>query len=258
MECEINTIANDVEFKSKNGENLAGILIGPEKNTRAFVIFAHCFTCSKNVVAATRISRGLAQQGFAVLRFDFTGLGESTGDFSDTNFSSNIDDLVSAADFLRNSYQAPQLIIGHSLGGSAVITAARQIPEIQGVVSIAAPSDPSHVSHMFKLVMNDIDQAGKADVDLAGRTFTIKKQFIEDLTQKNLLHDVKNLHKALLIMHSPSDGTVNIDHARKIYEAARHPKSFISLDSADHLLSKSKDAEYVTDIISAWGKRYIG
>jgi putative redox protein len=244
-----------VEFKS--GENtLSGLLETPESNIRFFALFAHCFTCGKDVAAASRISRALTAKGIAVLRFDFTGLGNSDGDFANTNFSSNIQDLVSAAGFLRDEYEAPKLLIGHSLGGAAVLGVAQLVPESKAVVTIGSPSDAAHVAHNFAAHIDDIETKGKAEVNLAGRKFTIQKQFLDDITTYGNDH-IHTLKKALLVMHSPIDNIVNITEAEKIYQSALHPKSFVSLDDADHLLTNKDDAEYAADVIAAWTSRYV-
>lgn len=244
-----------VEFPSQ-GQNLAGLLETPDQTIRAYVLFAHCFTCGKDVAAASRISRFLVQHGFAVFRFDFTGLGNSDGDFANTNFSSNTDDLLAAAKFLELHYQAPQLLIGHSLGGAAVLAMAAQLPEVKAIVTIAAPYEASHVIHNFDAHLDTIEKSGQARVSLGTSEFTIKKQFIDDLRNQTAEH-IQHLNKALLVLHSPIDLTVDISDAEKIYKAAKHPKSFVSLDTADHLLSKSIDSEYVAQTISGWASRYI-
>jgi len=244
-----------IEFPSQ-GQSLAGLLETPDRAIRAYVLFAHCFTCGKDVAAASRISRFLVQHGFAVFRFDFTGLGNSDGDFSNTNFSSNTEDLLSAANFLGQHYQAPQLLIGHSLGGAAVLAMAAKIPEVKAVVTIGAPFEASHVIHNFNAHLDSIEQNGFATVSLGTREFTIKKQFIDDLRSQSTEH-IQRLNKALLVLHSPIDLIVDIADAEKIYKAAKHPKSFVSLDTADHLLSKPQDSEYVAQTISGWASRYI-
>ncbi|MBK1702619.1 alpha/beta hydrolase family protein [Thiococcus pfennigii] len=244
------------DFLNPHGERLAGLLEGPVE-PRALALFAHCFTCSKTIGAATRIARALAARDIAVLRFDFTGLGNSEGDFENTNFSSNVADLVAAADHLRRQGRAPDLLIGHSLGGAAVIAAAKAIPECRGVVTIAAPSDPGHVRHLFQESLETIIEDGEALVDLAGRRFTITRQFIDDIAEKNLREDLRTLRRPLLIFHSPVDEIVSIEHARHIYDAARHPKSFISLCQADHLITNPADSDYVAEVIAAWASRYI-
>jgi len=244
-----------IEFPSQ-GQSLAGLLETPDRAIRAYVLFAHCFTCGKDVAAASRISRFLVQHGFAVFRFDFTGLGNSDGDFSNTNFSSNTEDLLSAASFLGQHYQAPQLLIGHSLGGAAVLAMAAKIPEVKAVVTIGAPFEASHVIHNFNAHLDTIEQNGFATVSLGTREFTIKKQFIDDLRSQSTEH-IQRLNKALLVLHSPIDLIVDIADAEKIYKTAKHPKSFVSLDTADHLLSKPQDSEYVAQTISGWASRYI-
>ncbi|MCL6268773.1 alpha/beta fold hydrolase [Sansalvadorimonas sp. 2012CJ34-2] len=243
-----------VQFES-HGHNLAGLLETPDSQVRSYALFAHCFTCGKDMAAASRIARALTQHGIAVLRFDFTGLGNSDGDFANTNFSSNIQDLLAAAEYLRSKYQAPTLLIGHSLGGAAVLGVAEKVPEARAVVTIGAPHHAEHVAHNFTTSRNEIEQKGEAQVDLAGRKFVIKKQFLEDI--ENQQRDIRNMKKALLVMHSPIDTTVEISEAEKIYKEARHPKSFICLDSADHLLTRKEDAEYAASLIASWAERYI-
>ncbi|MFQ3229429.1 alpha/beta fold hydrolase [Reinekea sp.] len=244
-----------IEFTS-NGATLAGLLEMPNEKPRAYVLFAHCFTCGKDIAAASRISRFLVQRGFAVLRFDFTGLGNSDGDFANTNFSSNTADLLAAVDYLREHHQAPELLIGHSLGGAAILAMAPLVAEAKAVVTIAAPFEASHVVKNFHASLNEIETAGYADVSLGGRQFTIKKQFIDDIQNQSTDH-LKNLNKALLIMHSPLDQTVNVSEAERIYSEAMHPKSFVSLDTADHLLSNVADSEYVAETIAGWASRYL-
>ncbi|MCH7815860.1 MAG: alpha/beta fold hydrolase [Proteobacteria bacterium] len=246
-----------LEFPGTDGLSIAGLLETPDDNPQAFALFAHCFTCGKDVVAASRIARSLVAKGYAVLRFDFTGLGSSDGDFANSNFSSNVADLVHAADYLREHYRAPSLLIGHSLGGAAVLVAAHQVPEAVGVVTIAAPSDPDHVTKQFACDIGTIEKTGVAQVSLGGRPFTIKKQFLDDLAAQNQQQSVANLNKALLVFHSPVDTIVSINEAETIYRAAKHPKSFISLDDADHLLTNARDAEYVAATIAAWSTRFI-
>ncbi|BDM64871.1 osmotically inducible protein C [Shewanella sp. NFH-SH190041] len=234
---------------------LSGLLEQPSSPPQGVALFAHCFTCGKSSVAASRISKALVEKGFAVLRFDFTGLGSSDGDFANSNFSSNVADLVAAADYLRKEYQAPSLLVGHSLGGRAVLSAAGQIPEVTAVVTIGAPADPDHVSKQFAADVAEIEQQGEAHVSLAGRPFTIKKQFLDDIRQEN--RDIEQLKAALLVMHSPVDNLVSIAQAEKIYQRAKHPKSFVSLDNANHLLTNKDDAIYVASVIAAWASRYL-
>jgi len=243
-------------FEGTDG-NLAGSLELPGGTPKAFALFAHCFTCSKDVFAAKRIASGLTEAGIAVLRFDFTGLGNSEGDFANTHFSSNVEDLLKAANYLRENYQAPEILIGHSLGGAAVLSGAGEIPEAKVVVTIGAPFDPGHVVHNFGGKIEEIKKEGIAEVTLAGRKFNIKKEFLEDLESQDLASKIKNLRKALLIFHAPEDSYVGIDNAGNIFQAAKHPKSFVSLFGADHLLTKKADANYVAEVIATWAGRYI-
>src|SRR5436309_536151 len=245
------------QFTGVGGHQLAAALDMPEREPLAYALFAHCFTCGKDVLAAKRIAVALAARGIAVLRFDFTGLGSSEGDFANSTFSSNVADLVRAADHLRQTRSAPAILIGHSLGGAAILAAAGQIPEAKAVVTIAAPSDPAHVTHLFGDRIGEIRSQGKVEVQLAGRPFQITREFLDDVAEHNLMAHVARLHKALLVMHSPTDDTVGIDNATNIFMAARHPKSFVSLSGADHLLSGKRDAAYVADVIAAWAERYI-
>jgi alpha/beta superfamily hydrolase len=246
-----------VEFVGSQNALLAARLDWPDEAPRAFALFAHCFTCTKDVFAASRICANLADEGIAVLRFDFTGLGASEGDFANTNFSSNVQDLVAAAKWLNDTHQAPKLLIGHSLGGAAVLAAAKEIPSIKAVVTIAAPANPSHIAHYFTSQKNEIETKGEAEVLLVGRPFRIRKQFLEDIATHKLEDDIRNLRRPLLIFHAPQDKTVGIENAAQIFAAAKHPKSFISLDDADHLLSRKEDAIYVAEILSAWASRYL-
>ena len=245
------------QFTGSDGQQLAAALDTPEGEIRAYALFAHCFTCGKDVLAAKRIAVALAAKGIAVLRFDFTGLGSSEGDFANSTFSSNVADLVRAADHLRKTHEAPALLIGHSLGGAAILAAAHQIPEAKAVVTIAAPSDPSHVTGQFADSIEKIRKDGQAEVSLAGRPFTIKREFLDDIAEQGLMTHVAKLHKALLVMHAPTDDTVGIDNATRIFVTAKHPKSFVSLAGADHLLSDRRDSAYVADVIAAWASRYL-
>lgn len=245
------------QFTGEGGHQLAAALELPDGEPAAFALFAHCFTCGKDTLAAKRISVALADRGIAVLRFDFTGLGSSEGDFANSTFSSNVADLVRAADHLRDIRKAPSILIGHSLGGAAILAAAGQIPEARAVATIAAPSDPAHVTGLFREHLDDIRAQGEVEVSLAGRPFRIKREFLDDIAEQALMKDATGLHKALLVMHSPVDDTVGIDNATKIFVAARHPKSFVSLDHADHLLTKPADALYAADVIVAWASRYV-
>ena len=244
-------------FTGHTGEELAARLDLPAGPVRAYALFAHCFTCSKDLFAARQISQSLAQSGFAVLRFDFTGLGSSEGEFANTNFTSNVGDLVAAADFLRDKFEAPTILVGHSLGGAAVLAAAGDVPEVKGVATIGAPADPGHVLHQFGTSLEKIRADGQAEVQLAGRPFTITKEFVEDAEGARLAGRIAEMKKALLVLHSPVDQTVGIDNAGKIFDAAKHPKSFVSLDNADHLISKADDASYVAGVIAAWASRFV-
>ncbi|MDG1437429.1 MAG: bifunctional alpha/beta hydrolase/OsmC family protein, partial [Emcibacteraceae bacterium] len=249
---------NRFQFQSKSGGELAARLDLPKGKPLSFALFAHCFTCTKDIFVANRIAKGLTDKGIAVLRFDFTGLGASDGEFENTNFSSNVGDLVAAADHMRSELMAPEILIGHSLGGAAVLSAAKHIPECKAVVTIAAPSDPEHVIHNFGSAISEIEDNGEAEVLLAGRPFRIQKQFLDDVKSQNLLNDIATLKKALLVFHGPLDKTVGIENAGEIFGAAKHPKSFVTLDNADHLISNSADAEYIAEIISSWSSRYTG
>lgn len=244
-------------FTGSGGAQLAARLDLPESAPRAYAIFAHCFTCSKDVFAASRISEALASQGIAVLRFDFTGLGASGGDFASTNFSSNVEDLKLAAAFLREHYEAPQILIGHSLGGAAVLAVAGEIPEARAVATINAPADAAHVVHAFGMSVADIERDGEAEVSLAGRSFNIRKDFLDDVRGQALSEKISAMRRALLVFHAPGDTIVGIDNAAKIFTAAKHPKSFVSLDGADHLLTRRADALYVANVLGSWAARYL-
>ncbi len=246
-----------ITFPGSSGGQLAARLDRPDGPLRGYALFAHCFTCTKDIFAAARIAEGLTSHGIAVLRFDFTGLGHSEGEFANTNFSSNVADLVAAADYLRQDHGAPTVLIGHSLGGAAVLAAAGDIPDAKAVATIGAPADPAHVAHHFTEQREEIEQAGEAEVLLAGRPFRIKKQFLEDIEGQRLAERVGALRKAVLVFHAPLDQTVSIDNAGAIFVAAKHPKSFISLDKADHLLSRREDAIYVADVLAAWAGRFL-
>jgi putative redox protein len=251
------TRSEKVEFKGVGGDLLAARLDLPAGEPRAHAIFAHCFTCGKDIFAAKRIAEGLTGLGFAVLRFDFTGLGASEGEFANTNFSSNVGDLVQAAAFLRAAREAPTILIGHSLGGAAVLAAAGEIPEVKAVATIGAPSDLSHVARLFTEARPEIEAKGEAEVMLAGRRFRIQKQFLDDIEHHHLAAVIGKMRKALLIFHSPIDSIVGIDNAAAIFAAAKHPKSFVSLDDADHLLSRRADAIHVATVLAAWAGRYL-
>jgi alpha-beta hydrolase superfamily lysophospholipase len=246
-----------ITFANARGELLAARLDLPVGAPRALALFAHCFTCSKDVFAATRISQGLAERGLAVLRFDFTGLGASEGEFANTNFSANLEDLVAAADFLREEYEAPKILVGHSLGGAAVLAAAHRMPEAVAVATIAAPADPAHVGHLFAGARAEIEAQGEALVTIAGRSFRVQKQFLDDIAGHRLKDHIARLRKALILFHAPRDEVVGIENAGQIFATARHPKSFVSLDDADHLLTRRADAAYVADVLVAWAGRYL-
>lgn len=245
------------DFSNAKGERLAALLDCPIEQPRAYALFAHCFTCGKDIHAAKRIADALTALGIAVLRFDFTGLGSSEGEFANTTFSSNVADLVAAADALRRTRRAPAILIGHSLGGAAVLAAAADVPEARAVVTINAPCDPAHVVGLLKNRGGEIDATGEIDVTLSGRSFRISRNFLDDIGQQKLRDRIGALHKALLVFHSPTDNIVGIENASYIFTAARHPKSFVSLDGADHLLSRRSDATYVGNVIRAWAERYL-
>lgn len=257
MQTQLNATTVKTSFPGHAGDILAARLDIPAGPVRATALFAHCFTCSKDILAAKRIASELARVGIAVLRFDFTGLGSSNGEFAHTNFSSNVEDLVVAADYLRKTYSAPELLIGHSLGGAAVLAVAANIPEVKAVATIGAPADVEHVLHNFAADIDAIERDGKAQVSLAGRPFTIEKQFIDDARSNQLENKIAAMKRPLLVLHSPIDQTVGIDNAGKIFSAAKHPKSFISLDQADHLLSRSEDASYAAMVVAGWADRYL-
>lgn len=246
-----------ITFTGASGAELAARFDKPAGKPRACALFAHCFTCSKDVFAAKRIASELAAHGIATLRFDFTGLGHSDGDFASTNFSSNVADLLSAVEWMRANGEAPSILIGHSLGGAAVLSAAPDVPEVKAVATIGAPADTAHVVHNFHADIETIERDGKAEVNLAGRTFTIEKQFLDDVASQNISQRIASMKKALMVFHSPVDATVGIENAATIYNAAKHPKSFVTLDGADHLLTSHSDAAYVAQMIASWSERYV-
>lgn len=247
-----------LSFPNDYGDQLAARLsLPPDGRPVAYALFAHCFTCNRNLNAVRRISQEMSDHGIAVLQFDFTGLGDSEGDFSDTGFASNVDDLVAAARYLASHHEAPRVLIGHSLGGAAVLKAAASIPSSKAVVTIGAPADPKHVAHLIGDARETIEQTGQATVTLAGRSFLIKKPFLEDLEETRMEETIRGLRRALLVCHSPIDQTVGIENAARIFQAAMHPKSFLSLDKADHLLSNEADAFYVGRAAAAWATRYL-
>ena len=246
-----------ITFPGHNGGKLAARLDLPEGPVLATVLFAHCFTCSKDIPAARRIAARLAAMGFAVLRFDFTGLGHSEGEFANTTFTSNVQDLAAAGRYLAGRNMAPALMIGHSLGGAAVLRARAEIPSIKAVVTIGAPADPGHVSHHFEAALPEIKQNGAAEVCLGGRPFRISDAFVQDISQAALGPAIAGLNAALLVLHAPLDDTVSIDNASQIFLAAKHPKSFVTLDDADHLITRAQDADYAAEVIAAWATRYV-
>ena len=247
-----------LNFTNKSGEKLAARLELPvDQKPFTYALFAHCFTCNKNLTAIRNISRGLTLQGIGVLRFDFTGLGESEGDFADTNFSSNVQDLLTAAEFMAENYGPIEIMVGHSLGGAATLMAASQVSSAKAIATIGAPAEPEHVAHLFDEKVEEIHSQGFATVSIGGRPFTVKEQFLTDLEETSLYDTIPLLKKALLVMHAPFDRVVGIQNAGKIYESAVHPKSFVSLDTADHMLMKKEDSLYAGEIIAAWVRRYI-
>jgi uncharacterized OsmC-like protein/pimeloyl-ACP methyl ester carboxylesterase len=246
-----------LEFPGSQGAPLAARLDLPETEPHAFALFAHCFTRGKDVVAAARIARALTERGIAVLRFDFTGLGRSGGDFSNTHFSSNIADLGCAADYLREHFAAPSILIGHSLGGAAVLAATHLIPEVRAVATIGAPAEPQHVVGLFDEHRSTIEEDGEAEVTPAGRTFRIRRELLDDLAAQPQAARIANLGTALLVLHSPTDELVGVDNARRIFDTARHPKSFVALDGADHLLTNPDDAAFVAAVLAPWATRYL-
>jgi putative redox protein len=247
----------NVQFENEDGRMLAGILDMPALPARHFALFAHCFTCSKNLKAATNISQALNDAGIAVLRFDFTGLGQSEGEFADTNFSSNVSDLLAAVRYLEDEYRAPDVLLGHSLGGTAVLRAAAEVPSAVAVATIGSPADPAHVAHLFGDARDELERDGQAEVNIGGRPFIVKQQFIDDLAEHDLYEAVGSLRKALLVMHAPLDNIVEIDNAAELFTAARHPKSFASLDKADHLLSHVEDSLYAGRLLASWASHYL-
>lgn len=246
-----------ISFFNQNQEQLAARLELPEGPPLGFAIFAHCFTCNKNLSAVRNIGKALTDNGIAVFRFDFTGLGESEGDFANTNFSSNVEDLIAAANYLERYHEAPQILIGHSLGGAAVLFASAKLPSIKAVATLGAPAHPKHVSHLFGEYLHEIKKIGEAELVLGGRNFKIKQQFLEDIKNQKVEEVTKNLGASLMVMHSPIDETVGIENAALIYKTAKHPKNFISLDKADHLLSNKNDSIFVGTMIANWAKRYL-
>ncbi len=246
-----------ISFNNEDGQALSGILDLPTGEPKAFALFAHCFTCSKNLKAAGHIARAMTHAGIGVLRFDFTGLGQSEGDFEDTTFSSNVSDLLAAVGWLEANYRAPDILFGHSLGGTAVLQAAPQVPSAVAVATIGSPADPQHVTHLFRDSEDAIRENGIAEVVLGGRPFRMRQEFVDDLAEHNLPGSVSNLRKALLVMHAPLDDMVEIDNASALFAAAKHPKSFVSLDKADHLLTREEDSRYAGQVLAAWATRFL-
>ncbi len=247
-----------VEFTNKNGYALAARLELPiDQHPHNFVLFAHVFTGHKNLNAVKYISRGLTMNGFGVLRFDFTGLGESEGEFAETTFTSNVEDLIAAALYLETPHRAPAVIVGHSLGGAAALFAASQLRSVKAVATIGTPSEPEHVSHLLRDSIEDIEARGMAKVSIGSNEFMIKKEFLDDLRNQNMFKIIRHLRKALLVLHSPQDRIVEIENAARIYHAAHHPKSYVTLDGADHMLTNRKDATYAGDLIGSWAMRYL-
>ncbi len=246
-----------ISFDNEDGHTLSGILDLPAGEPAAFALFAHCFTCSKNIKAAGNIARAMTDAGIAVLRFDFTGLGQSEGAFEDTTFSSNVSDLLAAVAWLEASYRAPQILFGHSLGGTAVLQAAPRVPSAVAVATIGSPADPQHVTHLFRGSETELRERGEAEVMLGGRPFRMKQDFVDDLAKHDLPAAIGNLRKALLVMHAPLDDIVEVDNASALFLAAKHPKSFVSLDKADHLLSREEDSRYAGQVLASWASRYL-
>lgn len=247
-----------LSFPGAAGDRLDGRLERPDGAVRSYALFAHCFTCGKDVRAATVISRALAGAGIGVLRFDFTGLGSSEGDFANTTFSSNVQDLVAASRYLEREHEHVSLLVGHSLGGAAVLRAAGELPDVAAVATIGAPFDAAHVRSLLRDDVEAIERDGEASVSIVGRAFRIKREFLDDLRDSRAAPTIAELRRPLMIFHSPIDAIVDVDNARRIFEAARHPKSFVSLDDADHLLGRHADATYVAGVLSAWASRYLG
>lgn len=246
-----------IEFEGALGDTLSAKLDMAEGDPKAYALFAHCFTCSKNLKAVGHITKSLAKKGISTLRFDFTGLGQSEGEFANTNFSSNVEDLVAAATYMSEGLESPSLLVGHSLGGAAVLHAAHNLPSIKAVATIGAPADPSHVKENFSLKLDEIEEKGEAEVTLAGRPFKIKRQFLEDIKTAGSKEKISALNRALLIMHTPVDKTVGIENAATLYRYAKHPKSFISLHEADHLLTDPAYSQYAGHLIAQWSDVYI-
>lgn len=251
-------VTQRLHFPGSMGFELAARLESPATTPRAYALFAHCFTCTKDLKSAVWITRALVRRGIAVLRFDFTGIGESAGEFGETNFSSNVGDIVAAANHLRTRYRAPTLLVGHSIGGTATLVAAGDIPESKAVVTLASPSDTDHFKQTILAQAPQILDTGEGDMQIAGVWFRLRKQLVEDLDRQHVQEHIRTLERALLVIHSADDDTVSVDHAERIFGAARHPKAFVSLTGADHLLlSNREDGPHVADLIATWSNRYI-
>ncbi len=246
-----------ITFSNQRGELLTAILDHAAETPKAWVLYSHCFTCSKDIPIAARISRALVARGFSVMRFDFTGLGGSEGNFADTNFTTSVADLLSASGYLEDNYAAPKILIGHSMGGTAALAAAGELPDVNAVATIGSPAEPGHVLHHFSDRLEEIKAKGAAEVMIQGRPFIIRQQMIEDLQSTQIEDKIKSLRKPLMIFHAPFDHVVNIRQSAHIYRAAHHPKSFISLDGADHMLSKKKDSDFVSAVLASWVCRYV-
>jgi uncharacterized OsmC-like protein/pimeloyl-ACP methyl ester carboxylesterase len=252
------SMQENVRFENKRGDTLSGVVHTPDTvHIVACAVFAHCFTCTKNIRAAVNISEALAEQGIAVLRFDFTGLGQSEGDFAETHFSSNVQDLVDAAGFLATRFEPPAILVGHSLGGTAVLAAAHHLDSVKAVATIGSPADAEHVLHLLDDDIETIEQQGEANVKLAGRPFHIRRDFVDDIRSQSVRDGIRSLRRALLVMHSPVDELVPVEEAGRIYSSALHPKSYVSLDQADHLLSRERDSRYAGKVLAAWAMRYL-
>ncbi len=246
-----------ISFNNDDGQALSGILDLPSGEPKAFALFAHCFTCSTNLQAAGHIARAMTTAGIGVLRFDFTGLGQSEGAFEDTTFSSNVSDLLAAVAWMEANHRAPEILFGHSLGGTAVLQAAPRVPSAVAVATIGSPADPQHVTHLFRDSEDEIRENGIAEVVLGGRPFRMRQEFVDDLADHNLPTSIGKLRKALLVMHAPLDDMVEIDNASALFAAAKHPKSFVSLDKADHLLTREEDSRYAGQVLAAWATRFL-
>lgn len=245
-------------FRNSEGNTLAGLLELPDEGeARHYGIFAHCFTCSKNYKGIRNISRAMAANGIAMFSFDFAGLGESEGEFSETNFTSNVKDLLAAAGYLKKHFQAPGILLGHSMGGAAVLHAAAKLETIKAIGVIGSPASTRHLRTKMPQVFDKIEREGESEVKIGGIRFKLKRQFVRDLESHNMEQLVSNLDIPLIIVHSAADATVEIEHAEKLYDLARYPKALVTLDLADHLLSNQRDSQFVGEVISSWSSRYL-